>query len=177
MRRFRTRTLAKTNSEALVIAAGQNAKRLLAFGGRRPKRPAQAAALRPVQTEPPPHLDSSRRRAHRRERCQDLPFFNRLERFRKRTAAGSLLGILKPRVRSAPEEAAKSRCKRRARSAGWPAVPIGDDPSVVHEVLSRGLAQGRPRSSRVSRRVSSGSHATTQRISPQEREVRDARSE
>jgi hypothetical protein len=78
MRRFRTRTLAKTNTEALVIAAGQNAKRLLAFGGRRPKRPAQAVALRPVQTEPLPHLDSSRRRAHRRERCQDLPFFNRL---------------------------------------------------------------------------------------------------
>jgi len=81
MGRFRTRRLAKTNSEALVIAAGQNTKRLLAFGGRRPKRPAQAAALRPAQTEPPPDLDSSGRRAHRRERCQDFPFFNRLERF------------------------------------------------------------------------------------------------
>src|SRR5215218_9688806 len=54
------------------------------------------------------------------------------------------------------EEAAKSRCKRQARSAGWPAVPIGDNPSVVHEVLSRGLAQGRPRFSRESRRGSSG---------------------
>ena len=61
MRRFQTRRLAKTNSEALVIAAGQNAKRLLAFGERRPKGPAQAA-LRPAQTEPPPDLDSSRRR-------------------------------------------------------------------------------------------------------------------
>jgi hypothetical protein len=47
MRRFRTRTLEKTNAEALLIAAGQNVKRLLAFGGRWPKKPAQAAALRP----------------------------------------------------------------------------------------------------------------------------------
>src|SRR5215207_10716657 len=66
-------------------------------------------------------------------------------RFWKRTAAGSLLGSLTPRPRSAPEEEAKSRCTRRARSAGRPAVPIGDDPSVVHEVLSGILAQGRPR--------------------------------
>ena len=34
MRRFRTRTLAKSNTEALMIAAGQNIKRLLAFGKR-----------------------------------------------------------------------------------------------------------------------------------------------
>src|SRR3712207_4287737 len=37
----------KVNIEALLIASGQNVKRLLAFGGRRPKKPAQAAALRP----------------------------------------------------------------------------------------------------------------------------------
>src|SRR5829696_5150172 len=66
-------------------------------------------------------------------------------RFWKRTAAGSLLGSLTPRPRSAPKEAAMSGCKRRARSAGRPAVPTGDDPSVVHEVLSGILAQGRPR--------------------------------
>ena len=57
MRRFRTRRLAKTNSEALVIAAGQNAKRLLAFGGRRPKgpraRPRPTARPRPQQTTGP----------------------------------------------------------------------------------------------------------------------------
>ena len=35
MRRFRTRTLEKVNAEALMIAAGQNIKRLLAFGGAR----------------------------------------------------------------------------------------------------------------------------------------------
>lgn len=33
MRRFRLRTLEKVNIEALMIAAGQNVKRLLAFGG------------------------------------------------------------------------------------------------------------------------------------------------
>jgi hypothetical protein len=47
MRRFRLRRLEKVNIEALLIASGQNVKRLLAFGGRRPKKPAQAAALRP----------------------------------------------------------------------------------------------------------------------------------
>jgi transposase len=79
MRRFRTRTLAKTNAEALMIAAGQNTKRLLAFGGRRPKSPAQAAALRPP-TGPPLDLVRRRRGTHRRERCQGLPFFNTLAR-------------------------------------------------------------------------------------------------
>jgi hypothetical protein len=66
------------------------------------------------------------------------------EGFWKRTAAGSLLRSITLRPRSAPEEAT-SRCKRRARSAGRPADPTGDDPSVVHEVLSSILAQGRPR--------------------------------
>jgi hypothetical protein len=47
MRRFRTRTLEKVNAEALMTAAGQNIKRLLAFGRREPKKLAQAAALRP----------------------------------------------------------------------------------------------------------------------------------
>ena len=46
MRRFRLRRLEKVNIEALLIASGQNVKRLLAFGGRRPKKLAQVAALR-----------------------------------------------------------------------------------------------------------------------------------
>jgi transposase len=45
-RRFRLRGLEKVNAEALLIAAGQNVKRLLTFGTRGPKRPAQVAALR-----------------------------------------------------------------------------------------------------------------------------------
>jgi transposase len=46
MRRFRLRRLEKVNTEAVMIAAGQNVKRLLAFGNRGPGRMAQAAALR-----------------------------------------------------------------------------------------------------------------------------------
>src|SRR5829696_3991784 len=47
LRRFRLRRLEKVNSEALLIASGQNVKRLLTFGYRRPRRTAQTAALRP----------------------------------------------------------------------------------------------------------------------------------
>jgi hypothetical protein len=47
MRRFRLRRLEKVNIEALLIASGQNVKRVLAFGGHRPKKLAQVAALRP----------------------------------------------------------------------------------------------------------------------------------
>ncbi|HVI79257.1 MAG TPA: IS1182 family transposase [Candidatus Acidoferrum sp.] len=47
MRRFRLRRLERVNIEALLIASGQNVKRLLTFGGHRPKKLAQAAALRP----------------------------------------------------------------------------------------------------------------------------------
>ena len=46
LRRFRLRTLEKVNAEALLIGAGQNIKRLLTYGQRGPKRPAQVAALR-----------------------------------------------------------------------------------------------------------------------------------
>ena len=42
----RFRGLEKVNSEALMIASGQNVKRLLAFGSRAPRRVAQVAALR-----------------------------------------------------------------------------------------------------------------------------------
>ena len=47
MRRFRLRRLEKVNAETLMTAAGQNVKRLLTFGYRRPRMEAQAAALRP----------------------------------------------------------------------------------------------------------------------------------
>nr|MDQ5819476.1 transposase [Actinomycetota bacterium] len=65
MRRFRLRRLEKVNMEALLIASGQNVKRLLDFGGRRPKKLAQAAALRPPTT---PGHEISRTRKHRAER-------------------------------------------------------------------------------------------------------------
>jgi len=81
MRRFRLRRLEKVNIEALLIASGQNAKRLLAFGGRRPKKLAQAAALRPpTDTD----HDTGSAREHR-SRCSwrsTKAFFNSLHRFR-----------------------------------------------------------------------------------------------
>lgn len=49
MREVRLRTLERVNAEVLVIASGQNVKRLLEFGGRGPKKVAQAAALRPPE--------------------------------------------------------------------------------------------------------------------------------
>ena len=52
MRRFRLRRLWRVNVEALVIAAGQNVKRLLASPGRRPKNLAQVEALRPPAPTP-----------------------------------------------------------------------------------------------------------------------------
>ena len=38
MSRLRLRRLEKVNTEALLIASGQNVKRLVAFGGRGPKK-------------------------------------------------------------------------------------------------------------------------------------------
>ena len=77
MRRFRLRRLEKVNIEALLITSGQNVKRLLAFGGRSPKKLAQAAALRrhPLQTN-----ETSDAREHRAERSwpPTRAFFNKL---------------------------------------------------------------------------------------------------
>jgi len=80
MRRFRLRRLQKVNIEALLIASGQNVKRLLAFECRRPKKLAQAAALRPLTT---PGHEISRTRKHlaRRTWRPTRVFFNRLDRF------------------------------------------------------------------------------------------------
>jgi hypothetical protein len=65
MRRFRLRRLWRVNVEALVIAAGQNVKRLLTFWGRGPRRLAQSQALRPGAPTPSANgrlLGSLRRR-------------------------------------------------------------------------------------------------------------------
>jgi Transposase DDE domain len=45
-RRFRLRRLEKVNAEAPMIASGRNVQRLLAYGAKGPRRPAQVAALR-----------------------------------------------------------------------------------------------------------------------------------
>jgi transposase len=65
LRRFRLRGLEKVNAEALLIAAGQNVKRLLTFGERGPRRVAQVAALR--QPAPNPRELCSVRK--HRKRC------------------------------------------------------------------------------------------------------------
>jgi transposase len=74
MGRFRLRRLEKVNIEALLIASGQNVKRLLTFEGRRPKKLAQAAALRPPSA---PGHEISRTRGHRSSRSwrQTRAFF------------------------------------------------------------------------------------------------------
>jgi hypothetical protein len=64
-RRFRLRRLEKVNTEALLIAAGQNIKRLLTYVHRGPGQPAQVFALwRPV---PDPYESRSVRK--HRKRC------------------------------------------------------------------------------------------------------------
>ena len=57
LRRFRLRGLEKVNVEALLIASGQNVKRLAAARDRGPRHLAQAAALRPLPPtrQPPRH--------------------------------------------------------------------------------------------------------------------------
>jgi Transposase DDE domain len=79
MRRFRLRRLEKVTIEALLIASGQNVKRLLAFGGRKPKKPAQAAALWPPAAT---SHEISRAREHRSSRSwrPTKAFFNKLDR-------------------------------------------------------------------------------------------------
>ena len=81
MRRFRLRRLWRVNAEALVIATGQNIKRLLTFSGRRPKNLVQAAALRPPALTP--SADSRLLRSSHRRRSSPLPgVFQRADPFR-----------------------------------------------------------------------------------------------
>ena len=82
MKRFRLRRLEKVNIEALLIASGQNVKRLLAYGGRRPKKLAQAAALRPPAATGRHEINHARKHLARRSRWPMRVFFNKLHRFR-----------------------------------------------------------------------------------------------
>lgn len=77
MRRFRLRRLEKVNMEALLTASGQNIKRLVQFGGRRPKTSAQVVALR--SPRPVNQLDH-RPRSHR----MDMTFAARKDGFSTR---------------------------------------------------------------------------------------------
>ncbi|MGI8911845.1 MAG: transposase [Rubrobacteraceae bacterium] len=61
MERMRLRMLERVNCEVLIVATGQNIKRLLTFGSRGPRDLAQAAALRPPE-RPLLHFDHHIRR-------------------------------------------------------------------------------------------------------------------
>ena len=63
--RLRLRMLEKVNSETLITASGQNIKRLLTFGSRGPRRPAQVAVLQPPE-RPLFYFHRRRHRVHRR---------------------------------------------------------------------------------------------------------------
>jgi Transposase DDE domain len=65
MRRFRLRRLKKVNIEALMVAAGQNLKRLVGASRRGPRALPQAAALH----FPEPPFSSSRCCARKGHRC------------------------------------------------------------------------------------------------------------
>jgi DDE family transposase len=75
MRRFRLRRLEKVNAEALMIASGQNVKRLVTFGRGGPRKIAMAAL------RPPEELPSRPLRRHRA--IPAWRYFNRLRRSEK----------------------------------------------------------------------------------------------
>src|SRR5215212_11218500 len=88
LRRFRLRRLEKVNTEALLKAAGQNVKRLLAFGARGPKGSAQVLALRQLA----PNLYEFRGVRRHRSRCSRHPasVFQHAEVFSEVWSAESL---------------------------------------------------------------------------------------
>lgn len=88
MRRFRLRGLERVNAEALLTAAGQNVKRLLAYGGRSPRRLAKEAALRP-----PGPARSGPIRARRHPAGSEKPILQQPE---KLSDPGSLARTHKP---------------------------------------------------------------------------------
>jgi hypothetical protein len=82
MRRFGLRRLEKVNIEALLIASGRNVKRLLAFGGRRPKKRAQAATLLRSPSASGHKIKCAREHSSSRSSWRPpKEFFNTLARF------------------------------------------------------------------------------------------------
>lgn len=75
MERMRLRMLERVNCEILITASGQNIERLLTFGSRGPRRPAQVAALRAPE-RPPLRLDHRRSAAHFRSPGRYPPRFS-----------------------------------------------------------------------------------------------------
>jgi Transposase DDE domain len=99
-RRFRLRGLEKVNAEALMIASGQNVKRLLAFGPRGPRKTATVAALRPPE-KPSQHPI----RRHRTARAR-RGFFQRAGEF----CELPLYGVLRSSSRRGSRKSAREEC-------------------------------------------------------------------
>jgi hypothetical protein len=90
--RFRLRWLEKVNTEVPMTAAGQNVKRLLAFGTRRPKRPSQAAALRRPEASRR-EFHGTRRHGRRCPRGPARPFSTGWHLLRSLVALTNALGL------------------------------------------------------------------------------------
>ena len=91
LRRFRLRGLEKVNAEALLIAAGQNIKRLLTSGHSAPRRPAQVAVLR--QPVPTPYKFRRARRHHKRCSGRPARVFQQAEAFSEVSVPPVLCGM------------------------------------------------------------------------------------
>jgi transposase len=87
--RFRLRTLAKVNQEALMVASVQNLKRLLGAATTRPLPPAACAEGAGRSSAP-----GKRERTHRRRVPHRRRFFNRLDRFRESNPRTATRGAL-----------------------------------------------------------------------------------
>ena len=88
---LRLRGLERVNTEALLVAAGQNVKRLLAFGSWGPKEQSQVAVMRP------PVLANRKLHRFRRQRpwyhdARRSPFCNTFRGYLARYAQGTRFG-------------------------------------------------------------------------------------
>jgi transposase len=111
MRRFRLRRLRTVNTEALMVAAGQNIKRLVGASRRGPRSLPQAAALH----FPEPPFSSSRRYARRRQRCV---LRRRRRSFSTRWAVfGALRRVVAFHARLIPPPRSRASSTRRRRSS------------------------------------------------------------
>ena len=136
LRRFRLRRLEKMNIEALLIASGQNIKRLVAARGRSPRKPAQVAALRrpdPV-SRCRPHLSD-----RRPLRLPNSSVFQHAGKLRRATRPGEELG---PGLFGQLQPGMGGAC-RRAQAAHWRRVQEGQrgGTELIRAALA-GLALG-----------------------------------
>ncbi|CAA9386880.1 MAG: hypothetical protein AVDCRST_MAG01-01-286, partial [uncultured Rubrobacteraceae bacterium] len=137
MRRFRLRTLWRVNAEAMVIAAGQNVKRLLAFSGRGPRRLAHAQALRPPV--PTPSANGRLLRGGHRLRSAPLPAGFSTRWGAPRTWVNRRPGMLTRRPVNLPAWADGGGAGCRT-TGGWPRVSSRSCATCASYSKSRGCS-------------------------------------